>query len=297
MENVADIMNAEHGVDLNKVNVHNWFKSGTQDYLRHQEFCTRSAPFAKAPATCSIKVRFLSCIEVANQLSVLQIFKTLRDDTLADDHVNRIRSMNALSRLSREALVFKKYEDALAKELREQQQKEQELALKQGVANAPSKEELDRQLLDKSDDFFGFKSAARLRQEWATAAELRNADLNAVRQDSAVSQASSLPGANSAALPSIENRQSKLESATEPRQVLECGAPAPLSAAATDPAPSPIPAPRENDAQAHAQPHSELELPSSLPSPGRTIRPSSLPAGSGVEELNSQRHPRFVSHP
>src|SRR3954454_13075383 len=38
LEKAANIMNAEHGLDLNKVNVHNWFKSGYQDYLRHQEF-------------------------------------------------------------------------------------------------------------------------------------------------------------------------------------------------------------------------------------------------------------------
>jgi hypothetical protein len=263
LEKAANIMNAEHGLDLNKVNVHNWFKSGYQDYLRHQEFLYELRTVREGSGDVLNQNEILKLHQVANQLSVLQIFKTLRDDDLKDDHVNRIRSMNALSRLSREALVFKKYEDALAKELREQQQREQDLALKHNLANVQSKEELDRQLLDKTDDFFGFKSAARIRQEWAAAEGSHSAICNlpsaivtpaapgpatitpaSQALDTAVISAPGSSESNSAPIAAptqtpIENPQStKIENTNESRQglasrpvgVLGSGSAVPLSA-------------------------------------------------------------------
>jgi hypothetical protein len=115
-DHVAEVMNAEHGAGLNKVNVYNWYHSGFQEYITRQDWLTEMRNVREGASDLIEPTDTLKLHQSANQLAVLQIFKTLMNDTLKDDHINRIRAMNALSRLSREALIFKKYEDSLAKD-------------------------------------------------------------------------------------------------------------------------------------------------------------------------------------
>jgi hypothetical protein len=161
---VADHMNATHNLDLNTSNVGNWFDDGFQQYLRHREWVAEMRNLREgASDLLEPPEETLKLHQASNELAVLQIFRTLKNETLESDHVNRIRVMNALARLSREALVLKKYEDAVAKE-------HGMTATKSGIRNTTLSEDEAREALqDRSDDFFGLKSPARLKREWAAA--------------------------------------------------------------------------------------------------------------------------------
>jgi hypothetical protein len=147
-----------------------WRHSGYRRYLASQERITELRLLRENASDLMQDHDILSFHKAVNQLAVGQIFKTFLDDTLKDDPTNCTRNMNALSRLSREALVFKKYEDALAREQREEQKAAQPIVLKQRDKNAKLTEAEGEALRDRADDLFGLKSAARLQREWAAPA-------------------------------------------------------------------------------------------------------------------------------
>jgi hypothetical protein len=102
--------------EISEMCISRWRNSGYKRYLAAQERITDMLLLRENASDLMQDHDILSFHKAVNQLAVGQIFKTLIDDTLADDPMNRTRTMNALSRLSREALVFKKYEDSLAKD-------------------------------------------------------------------------------------------------------------------------------------------------------------------------------------
>jgi hypothetical protein len=103
---------AKHGISLNGENVSNWYDSGFQHYLRHRDWLTDIATMRENADDILEGYDPLKFHQAVNHVAVSQIFKSLRDEKLTNDPLSHTRALNALSRLSREALVFKKYEDA-----------------------------------------------------------------------------------------------------------------------------------------------------------------------------------------
>src|SRR3954447_21985043 len=102
---------ARQNISLNAENLSNWYNSGYQDYVRHQDWLEQVNGLRENASDLLVDQQILSLNQAALQLAVIQIFKTLKEDKLSDDPANYTRMLNSLSRLSREALVFTKYED------------------------------------------------------------------------------------------------------------------------------------------------------------------------------------------
>jgi hypothetical protein len=106
---------AKHGVSLNGENISNWFQSGFQQYLQHQDYLAEMRLLREQASDLVQDYNVVQFHQAANQLAVGQIFKALTHQQLIDDPVNYVRTLNALSRLSRAALVLKQCEDDSAK--------------------------------------------------------------------------------------------------------------------------------------------------------------------------------------
>jgi len=102
---------ANHGVSLNSENISNWFQNGFQQYLQHQDHIAEMRLLRENASDLVQDYNVVQFHQAANQLAVGQIFKALTHQQLIDDPVNYVRTLNALSRLSRAALVLKQCED------------------------------------------------------------------------------------------------------------------------------------------------------------------------------------------
>jgi hypothetical protein len=102
---------AKHGVSLNGENISNWFQNGFQQYLQHQDHIAEMRLLRENASDLVQDYNVVQFHQAANQLAVGQIFKALTNQQLIDDPINYVRTLNALSRLSRAALVLKQCED------------------------------------------------------------------------------------------------------------------------------------------------------------------------------------------
>jgi len=148
---------SRHGVSLNLDNMGKWFNGPYQDYLavlewrdELQQLRDQAFSFGQEEGT----VRFQ---EGVLQIGLTQIFRAMKEDHLKDDAPNSVRLFNSLARLSREALVVRKYADQRAKE------KVAELKRLDPKRKISDAEEMAT--LDRADDFFGWKSAHRLKRD------------------------------------------------------------------------------------------------------------------------------------
>ena len=105
----------KHGVFLNGENVSNWFQSGYQDHLQEQDWLAEMNALRESASNLGQYPDDAKFHQAVLQVGLLQIFKSLKQEDLKDDPANHTRMLNALSRLSREALAFKKYGDLCAK--------------------------------------------------------------------------------------------------------------------------------------------------------------------------------------
>jgi hypothetical protein len=102
---------AKHGVSLNGENISNWFQNGFQQYLQHQDHIAEMRLLRENASDLVQDYNVVEFHQAANQLAVGQIFKALTHHQLIDDPINYVRVLNALSRLSRAALVLKQSGD------------------------------------------------------------------------------------------------------------------------------------------------------------------------------------------
>src|SRR4051812_28251995 len=111
---------ATHGVTLNIDNVSKWYNGPYQEYLDSldwQEELQRVRSHALAFGPDLVNAPFQ---EGLLQIGLTQLFRDLKQDRYKDHPVNAVRLFNALARLSREALVHRKYSDQCAKEKKEE---------------------------------------------------------------------------------------------------------------------------------------------------------------------------------
>jgi hypothetical protein len=106
---------AKHGVSLNGENISNWFQNGFQQYLQHQDHIAEMRLLRENASDLVQDYNVVQFHQAANQLAVGQIFKALTHQQLIDDPINYVRVLNALSRLSRAALILKQSQDEDAK--------------------------------------------------------------------------------------------------------------------------------------------------------------------------------------
>ena len=101
---------AKHGLKLNLENISNWFNSGYQNHLRHNTWVRQIVAIRESSADLLQDYDAIKLNQAAIQLAVVQIFRTLKHETLADDPQGLTRLFHALARLSREAMVLAKYQ-------------------------------------------------------------------------------------------------------------------------------------------------------------------------------------------
>jgi hypothetical protein len=159
----------EHGKDLTPDNISQWKKRGHQAWLKEQfwreEMRARMDAFTDLlgdtdPAQLPM---------VGLQMSLTQLCEQLRDigpgarkDQFEADADKYLRMLNTLSRLSKSFLALQKFQrDSAAAAAVE---------LKRLDPNRKINAAEETAMQDKSDDFFGWKSADRIRREMDTSA-------------------------------------------------------------------------------------------------------------------------------
>jgi hypothetical protein len=92
-------------------NISQWKKGGYQDWLEEQRWIAQMVLLRENSADLIANFDVLKIHRAAIQLAVIQIFQALKREEFKDDPQNYARTLNALSRLSREALVLAKYQE------------------------------------------------------------------------------------------------------------------------------------------------------------------------------------------
>ena len=113
-EQVVEEM-AKHGVQLNTANVSNWCTGPYQEYLAALDWQDELHQLRDHAYsfTADGDVRFQ---EGVVQIGLTQVFRDIKEGRFKDDPANSLRLLNSLARLSREALVIRKYADQSAKQ-------------------------------------------------------------------------------------------------------------------------------------------------------------------------------------
>ena len=154
----------EPGQSLTIDNISEWrTKGGYEDWVREQFW--REEMLARTEAFSPIIEDDPSQLPLAGlQMSLVQICEQLRDlgpgarSGQFENHADKyLRMLNSLARISKTLLAVQEFRNAAAK-----------AAARELKKRDPKREfnEPERQaLLDRADDFFNIKSAARLRQE------------------------------------------------------------------------------------------------------------------------------------
>ena len=114
-DEVVDEM-AKHGISLNTDNVSKWFNGPYQDYLaaldwRDELQQLRDHAFSFGQEEGNVRFQ-----EGVVQIGLTQIFRAMKENHFKDDAANSLRLFNSLARLSREALVIRKYADQQAQQ-------------------------------------------------------------------------------------------------------------------------------------------------------------------------------------
>ncbi|HYG34706.1 MAG TPA: hypothetical protein VEC99_07980, partial [Clostridia bacterium] len=169
-------------------NVSRWKKGGHQDWLKDQFW--QAVMRARLDSFTGILNGEdpIQLPEGGLQLAALGICELLRD--LASPEEDRdpdkyVRVANSLARLSRSILQIQQYRDACAKA--------KAAELKKLDFNREFNEAEREAWLDRADDLFGFKSAARLRREAAEKAAAEAASPDAARTSSPAGAEASSP--------------------------------------------------------------------------------------------------------
>jgi len=142
---------AEQGISLNSENVSKWYQSGFQDYLASLERFDQQRAKYEAANDLLQNIDASKIPEAGLQTAAAQIYDLLDkfapDDiaaAMANEPDKYIRIVNALSRLTREALAIKKYTDYRSR-----------AALPQLDIGRKLSERENRIIVRKVDDVFG----------------------------------------------------------------------------------------------------------------------------------------------
>src|SRR6266436_1510792 len=114
-EDVVEEM-AKHGISLNTDNVSKWFNGPYQDYLAALDWQDELQQLREHAFSFGQEEGNIRFQEGLVQIGLTQLFRAIKDDRFKDDPANGLRLFNSLARLSREALVIRKYADQQAKE-------------------------------------------------------------------------------------------------------------------------------------------------------------------------------------
>jgi hypothetical protein len=112
-EEVVQAMAAE-GVKLTVDNVSRWYKHGYQDHLNAREWQYEFQFLCESLAGMNQETDETNFHRGLIQFGLTKIFRAIKQDRFDDDPGSSIRAFNALARLSREALVLRKYVDQRA---------------------------------------------------------------------------------------------------------------------------------------------------------------------------------------
>jgi hypothetical protein len=146
----------DDGKNLNEPNICLWFQGGYQDWLKQQDAIENERAKWEFAADALREDDTNDIAQVALQVAVKQIYKALSEltpdslENILDERPDEyVRLINALSRLSRETLSFRKYREA---------------CIRARVENAklldPRRkftEEETLAIVDKVDEILGFK--------------------------------------------------------------------------------------------------------------------------------------------
>ena len=154
-EVVAEL--AKHGVSLTIDNVFKWFNGPYQDYLAALEWRDelqqlRDHAFSFGQEEGNVRFQ-----EGVVQIGLTQILRDMKNDRYKDDAPNALRLFGSLARLSREALLIRKYADERAKD--------KAVGLKKLDVNRKMSDAEEIAMQDRADDFFGWKSADRIKRD------------------------------------------------------------------------------------------------------------------------------------
>jgi len=113
-DQVVDEM-AKHGVQLNTDNISKWCTGPYQDYLAALDWQDELHQLRDHAYsfTADGDVRFQ---EGVVQIGLTQVFRDIKEGRFKDDPANSLRLLNSLARLSREALVIRKFADQSARQ-------------------------------------------------------------------------------------------------------------------------------------------------------------------------------------
>ncbi len=173
---------ANRGFSINHENLSKWFNGPYQNHLAaldyHDELdqLREHALFGDQ----SVNFRFQQGLV---QIGLTEIFRSIKEGRLRENPALSISLFNALAKLSRESMVIHKYAD--------QQAKEKVLELSKKDPNREINEVELTAAQDRADDFFGWKSAERLKREWAAQSNCRSRGDEALISESSVQQPSS----------------------------------------------------------------------------------------------------------
>lgn len=92
-------------------NLSEWRKGGYQDWLENQRWTDQMSLLRDGASDLVRESDILRIHRSAIHLAVIQIFQSLKREEFKNDPQNYTRTLNALSRLSREALVLAKYQE------------------------------------------------------------------------------------------------------------------------------------------------------------------------------------------
>jgi len=114
-DEVVDEM-AKHGISLNADNVSKWFNGPYQDYLAALEWRDELQQLRDHALSFGQEEGSVRFQEGVVQIGLTQIFRAMKENHFKDDAANSLRLFNSLARLSREALVIRKYADQQAQQ-------------------------------------------------------------------------------------------------------------------------------------------------------------------------------------
>src|SRR5438552_2027622 len=155
-DEVVDEM-AKHGISLNTDNVSKWFNGPYQDYLAAIEWRDELQQLRDHALSFGQEEGNLRFQEGVVQIGLTQILRDMKNDRYKDDAPNSLRLFGSLARLSREALLIRKYADERAKE--------KAVGLKKLDVNRKMSDAEEIAMQDRADDFFGWKSADRIKRD------------------------------------------------------------------------------------------------------------------------------------
>ena len=212
---------AEQGISLNSENVSKWYQSGFQDYLASLERFDQQRAKYEAANDLLQNIDASKIPEAGLQTAAAQIYDLLDkfapDDiaaAMANEPDKYIRIVNALSRLTREALAIKKYTDYRSR-----------AALRNLDINRKLKESEDRIIVRKVDEVFGLASISDPPADEVSSSDLSGEQLS--EAGSPADERSQPPPCPTSALPPDESSESGSKQLPRPAGHATPGSPPP----------------------------------------------------------------------